>query len=144
MASEGEQQPKTPHHPAPPPIAAESKEMAEPVMVRTLTDTVQPTSQKVTAEIDADILMTESQRDINRMWEGTQKGIADWVTKASVSVASVLSLSPLVPGIDAAVVQIADKAFMFLVATTAGVIGYYFARTNTHRIGGVQKGDTGR
>lgn len=149
MPESSEQQPTTPHHPAPPPIAAEPKEMAEPVMVRTLTDTVQPTNEKVTADIEAAKLMTEGQRNTSWKWEETQALLALMAGRSSVYSAVTLALSPLAygafrPDLAIALIPLADKAFLFLVTTATGITAYYFLRTNTHKIGGVQRGDTGR
>lgn len=76
---------------------------------------------------------TASQREINRIWESTQRQIALWVIGSALIVASILAM--LGKWIGAPDIQLAAIVFLFGVANL--VTGFYFGRTNHQRSGGV-------
>lgn len=73
------------------------------------------------------------QRQINVVWENTQKLIALSVTWVSLMIASWLAVMGATES-----VQTAALVFVFGVANL--VIGFYFGRTNHQRVGGVNLG----
>lgn len=129
-------QPKTPDHPEPPPIAAVTESMVEPIMVRTVQDTVQPSAQRETADIDADIKMTAGQRLINMLWELTQATLTIMVAGTVLYVSACLALSEK-PDSSTSAILLLSNAFLI-------VIDQYFRRTNHQKVGGVERGDKGR
>jgi hypothetical protein len=76
------------------------------------------------------------QRDINKIWEDTQKKIALSVIWASLSVSMVLAIGGSFFGTPD--VQLAAVVFLFGVANL--VTGFYFGRTNHQKVGGVDLG----
>lgn len=99
------------------------------------------TPDKSTPVDKAKVLKSAGQRQINLMWETTQKFIAQLVVVCSVIVSSLLSLRSLY-STDEATLSLANTALMFLVSTTSIVIGFYFGRTNHQRTGGVGSNGT--
>lgn len=76
---------------------------------------------------------TQSQRDVNLMWETTQKHIALGVVGTSLVVSA--SLAVLGKFIGSIELQLASVVFVYGVANL--VTGFYFGRTNHTRSGGV-------
>lgn len=74
---------------------------------------------------------TAGQREINALWEHTQRTVALLVIGSACAVAAGLSAF----GNDDAEVA----AFVFLYGAANLVIGFYFGRTNHTRTGGVQR-----
>lgn len=82
-----------------------------------------------TAEQDRSTL---GQREVNLMWEGTQRQIALSVIIVALSVAAWLAVTSETD------TKTAASVFLYGVANL--VIGFYFGRTNHQRIGGVWQG----
>jgi hypothetical protein len=85
---------------------------------------------------DAAIAQKEGQRWTNRKWESTQSQIALMFLGTSALVAAYLAITG-----DR---EIQVPAFLFLSSTSSAIIGFYFARTNHQRVGGVGADDLGR
>lgn len=126
--------PVTPDIPPVPPIVATPKVLDEPVMVRTLQDTVQPSAKKEDAQIEAAKLKSGGQRVVNNVWEGMQAIIAFMVTSTGMWVAGSLALRSGVTAEDKAA---SFAAVVFITGAANLVIGFYFGRTNHQRTGGV-------
>jgi len=75
---------------------------------------------------------TQGQREVNMVWEATQRQIALGVIVVALSVAAWLAVA------GAADNAVAASVFLYGVANL--VIGFYFGRTNHQRIGGVTQG----
>lgn len=76
---------------------------------------------------------TDSQRQVNIIWERTQQIIALSVVEVTLLVAASSVVSALFnTSVDH---QAAVVAFLFLVSVSNLVIGFYFGRTNHARIG---------
>lgn len=88
--------------------------------------------------------VTQGQRDINRLWESTQAGLATLIVRVVVVVSAVLSLIPFLPWAVDRHMAIALAAFTLLSTIAGTVIGFYFGRTNHQRTGGVGGSDAGR
>lgn len=87
----------------------------------------------------AEDLTTEGQREINRMWERTQRVIALGVIFSSLGVAILLGVAGKKLGtVD---MQLAALVFLFGVANL--VTGFYFGRTNHQRSSGDSGGVKG-
>jgi hypothetical protein len=72
---------------------------------------------------------TESQREINRMWERTQSWIALWVVSANIIYVFVHPFLP--PSAKDGALLLSNAFFL--------VIGFYFGRTNHTNVGGIPK-----
>lgn len=87
---------------------------------------------KAKAETEAEILLTEGQRGINRLWERTQAIIAVAVVLVTLIVVSILIIIPVVRG-----EKVTDSAALVLLSALAtNIITSYFTRTNHSRTGG--------
>lgn len=75
---------------------------------------------------------TAGQRDVNMIWESTQRQVALSVIVVSLSVAAWLAVA------GASDNAVAASVFLYGVANL--VIGFYFGRTNHQRIGGIMQG----
>lgn len=85
------------------------------------------------ARVDADILMTEGQRSINRLWERTQAIIAIAVVLVTLVVVAILIVVPVIRG-----EKVTDSAALVLLSALAtNIITSYFTRTNHTKTGGV-------
>jgi hypothetical protein len=84
-------------------------------------------SPTTTSEQD---LVTLGQRNINLMWETTQRYIAVIVVTTTVGTAAVKALFDMVHN---AGTVTAGPAFIFLVGAANLVVGFYFGRTNHTR-----------
>lgn len=76
---------------------------------------------------------TAGQRDINLMWETTQRDLANLVTRVAVVVASLVAIFG--HWIGAPELQFAAIGYLF--GASNNVHGFYFGRTNHTRSGGV-------
>jgi len=74
-------------------------------------------------------LATSGQRNINHMWESTQRFIAVGVTYTALLVSAWLAVMGERESMTA--------AFVFLYGVANLVIGFYFGRTNHQRSGGI-------
>lgn len=93
-------------------------------------DTAQNVASKTTAEQD---LRTKGQREINLIWESTQRNIALFLVIMATTVSSVVViLGVLNPGDDRTMII---AAFTLLSNAMFLVSGFYFGRTNHARIG---------
>lgn len=72
------------------------------------------------------------QRDVNMLWENTQRQIALAVIAVALSVAAWLAIAIETDK------GVAASVFLYGVANL--VIGFYFGRTNHQRIGGIMQG----
>lgn len=80
---------------------------------------------------------TQGQRDVNMLWENTQRQIAIAVIYASLLVSVVIALFGGVLTVDNDL-RLAAAVFLFGVANL--VTGFYFGRTNHQRVGGIIQG----
>lgn len=83
-------------------------------------------------------LVAAGQRNINVMWEGTQKNIALMVVVVALLVLGYLVVSPGVT------TELQLVALSTLSNVLFAVTSVYFTRTNHTKTGGVLSGDTGR
>lgn len=89
------------------------------------------------AAAEADILTTEGQRGINRLWERTQAIIAVSVVLVTLVVVAILIVVPVLRG-----ENVTDSAALVLLSALAtNIITSYFTRTNHSRTGGVGASD---
>lgn len=91
------------------------------------------TPQALVEEAKETALTTAGQRNVNLIWETTQRFIALSVTWVALGVSAGLAL---VNG--DADVKVAACVFIYGVANL--VIGFYFGRTNHQKVGGVEQG----
>src|SRR3990167_10038489 len=87
-------------------------------------------SPSTTAEQDR---KTAGQREVNLVWETTQKKVALSVTWVALAVSAGLALFSKWLGTTE--LQLAAVVFVFGVANL--VVGFYFGRTNHQRSGGI-------
>lgn len=78
-------------------------------------------------------LRTKGQRDINKIWETTQRNLAMFVAVTANTVAAVVVLRGVFVGISDANLVLA--AFTLLSSSNFLIFGFYFGRTNHARIG---------
>ena len=83
-------------------------------------------------------LTMAGQRNINVMWEGTQRNIAMMVTVVALAVTSFLIMWPGVPN------DLKLMAFTTLSNVFFAVTSVYFTRTNHTKTGGVAQGEVTR
>lgn len=83
-------------------------------------------------------LTSAGQRNINAMWEGTQRQIALAVVGVSLIVLGYLVVAPGVP------TELRLVALSTLSNVLFAVTSVYFTRTNHTKTGGVKPGDMGR
>lgn len=79
---------------------------------------------------------TQGQREVNLIWEGTQRLIALSVIAVALSVAAWLAVT--------SETDTKTAAAVFLYGVANLVIGFYFGRTNHTRVGGIGGGWQGR
>lgn len=91
-------------------------------------DTAEHLASNTTAEQD---LKSAGQRQINLVWETTQKQIALAVIGTALAVSAILATCGKIIGTPE--IQLAAVVFMFGVANL--VTGFYFGRTNHARMG---------
>lgn len=121
----------------PVPVIVESVSHAPKAMPRTVTKgegtTLPPTT---TEEQDT---VSEGQRIINALWEGTQSRIAQVSVFGGVLVNAVLIVSIIFFGREMSVTQLSvvTICLQFINMTAGIVIGFYFSRTNHSARGGV-------
>lgn len=82
-------------------------------------------------------LRTQAQRDVNLVWENTQRFIAIFVVITTMLVSGTVVIRAVFIGVSDA--NLAIAAFTFISSTTSLVVGFYFSRTNHARIGDDQK-----
>lgn len=115
-----------------------------PVTVHENGDTTAQTTAKTvasSAKVDADILMTEGQRAINRLWERTQAIIAVSIVEVTLAVVGLLIVAPVIRGsADQAATTAAVTGLVLLSNLVGNVTGSYFTRTNHVKTGGVGGG----
>jgi hypothetical protein len=100
----------------------------------------QARSTAAKAAVEADILTTEGQRGINRLWERTQAIIAIMVVFVTLAVVAILIVVPVLRG-----ETITDSAALVLLSALASnIVTSYFTRTNHTKTGGVGGSSTGR
>jgi len=75
---------------------------------------------------------TQGQRDVNMVWENTQRQVALAVIAVALAVAAWLAVA------GASDNSVAASVFLYGVANL--VIGFYFGRTNHQRVGGIMQG----
>lgn len=85
------------------------------------------------AEQDEIALKTAGQREINLIWENTQRKIALSVFAAALFVSVIVAITGKWLG--SPDLQLASVVFLYGVANM--VAGFYFGRTNHQRTGGV-------
>jgi len=95
-----------------------------------------PVKPTTTAEQD---LRTAGQRQINLIWERSQRFIALFVVVAGMLVAAFVVLWGVVKG--SGDVSLTLAAFTLLSSATFLVCGFYFGRTNHARIGDMPRRD---
>lgn len=106
---------------------AAAKAADDQVRVSTIETISTPHSQ------EEESLVAEGQRNINLIWEGTQKIVSHYGIGSAIVAALYLIIFS-----DSETLRIA--AFTFLVGLANNIAGHYFGRTNHQRIGGVQQG----
>ena len=94
------------------------------------------------AAAEADILTTEGQRGINRLWERTQAIIAIFVVLVTLSVVAVLIIAPVLRG--AELNETGVTGLVLLSGLATNIVTSYFTRTNHTKIGGVGGASVGR
>lgn len=80
-------------------------------------------------------LVTQGQRTINELWEGTQSFIAKAVVVFTVLVNGALSVILVITKTDATASQVIGLSFLNMICGI--VISFYFSRTNHAQIGGI-------
>lgn len=90
---------------------------------------------------EQDDLVTQGQRDINKLWEETQSKIALLVVVAGVVINSILILLVVFLDREVSTTQLAllSISLQFINLTTGIVIGFYFSRVNHEQRGGTGK-----
>lgn len=83
-------------------------------------------------------LTAGGQRNINVMWEGTQRNIAQEVTIVALAVTAFLVVWPGIP------LELRLMAYTTLSNVFFAVTSVYFTRTNHTKIGGVGPHESGR
>lgn len=78
-------------------------------------------------------LRTKGQRDINRIWETTQRNLAIFVAVTANTVAATVVMRGVFYGVSDANLVLA--AFTLLSSSNFLIFGFYFGRTNHARIG---------
>ena len=104
---------------------------ARPMPSRSNLDTAENVASKTTAEQD---LRTAGQREINLIWERTQRHIALFVVLLAGIVSGVVVITSVVMR-DAEPSSLVLAAFTLLSNISFLVAGFYFGRTNHARIG---------
>jgi hypothetical protein len=94
-------------------------------------DTAENVASKTTAEQD---LRTAGQREINLIWERTQRHIALFVVVLAGTVSSIVVVASVVKG-GGEPSSLVLAAFTLLSNISFLVAGFYFGRTNHARIG---------
>lgn len=132
--------------PVPVPVAivsvpAEVTSVVPPDVKAAKAEPIQP--QKILPSLPASTtfqqdLTLAGQRNINVMWEGTQKNIALMVVVAGLLVLGFLSVWPGIP------TELRLVSTSTLSNILFAVISVYFTRTNHTKTGGVSMGETGR
>lgn len=121
--------PVTVTNPEPIPVTVETPETNATTTARTVASA---------ARTDADILMTEGQRAINRLWERTQAIIAISIVEVTLIVVAVIIMAPVIKvNPDEWVVTAAVTGLVLLSNLVGNVTGSYFTRTNHSKVGGV-------
>ena len=82
---------------------------------------------------DASILRVAGQRWTNRLWEMVQGALAVMVCLTAMVVTGLLTYRGEY-----------DRALGLLTPTLFTILGFYFARTNHQKVGGVGLGEAGR
>lgn len=82
---------------------------------------------------DASILRVAGQRWTNRFWEMVQGALAIMVCLTAMATVVLLTWR-----------KEYDRALGLLTPTLFTILGFYFARTNHQKVGGIGLGDTGR
>lgn len=97
-------------------------------------DTAENIASRTTIEQD---LRTAGQREINLIWEQTQKRIAMFVVLVANLVSAIVVIRGVlfVESVDAASAGLVLAAFTLLSSSCFLVLGFYFSRTNHARIG---------
>lgn len=93
-------------------------------------DTAENVASKTTAEQD---LRTAGQRDLNLIWEKTQRNLALFVAVLTNVVAAVVVLQGVFVGASDANLILA--AFTLMSSSNFLIFGFYFSRTNHARMG---------
>lgn len=93
-------------------------------------DTAENIASKTTAEED---LRTKGQRDLNLIWERTQRNLALFVAILTNTVAAVVVLRGVFFGTSDANLVLA--AFTLMSSSNFLIFGFYFGRVNHARIG---------
>lgn len=98
-------------------------------------DTLAPTTT------EQDDLVTQAQREINKIWEVTQSRIALIVVGGGIAVNSFLVMIVALLGIEITVTRLSviTICLQFINLTVGVVIGFYFSRMNHANRGGVGK-----
>lgn len=98
-------------------------------------DTLAPTTT------EQDDLVTQAQRDINKIWEVTQSRIAVIVVGGGIAVNALLVMIVALFGIEITVTRLSiiTICLQFINLTVGVVIGFYFSRINHNQRGGVGK-----
>lgn len=98
-----------------------------------LIPTIDPAASMPPNTTKEEDLRTKGQRDINRIWETTQRNLALFVAVTANTVAAVVVIRGVfVGGSDANLVL---AAFTLLSSSNFLIFGFYFGRTNHARIG---------
>lgn len=90
---------------------------------------------------EQDDLVTQAQREINKIWEVTQSRIALIVVGGGIAVNSFLVMIVALLGIEITVTRLSviTICLQFINLTVGVVIGFYFSRMNHANRGGVGK-----
>lgn len=123
-------------NPDPIPVAVQSSAIHDTSAMSTAKETA------ALAKADADILMSEGQRAINRLWERTQAIIAISIVEVTLAVVAILIVTPVIAGlfdkkVDQVTATAAVTGLVLLSNLVGNVTGSYFTRTNHSKVGGV-------
>jgi hypothetical protein len=80
-------------------------------------------------------LTTAGQRDVNMLWEGTQSMIAKYVILGTIVIDGAAVIISMLVGRDLTAAQ--GLSLGFVNSLAAGVVSFYFSRTNHAAIGGI-------